>query len=46
MEVPLFGPMTFYGLLVDDYVELIDLVIDDGYEWGSLGDPGADNGQA
>jgi hypothetical protein len=36
--------MTFYGLLVNDYVELIDLVVDEDYEWGSPGGPGADNG--
>lgn len=41
--VPFFGPMTFYGLLVNDYVELIDLVVDEDYEWYSPGDPGADN---
>lgn len=46
IEVPVFGPMTFYGLLVDDYVELIDLVVDEDYEWGSPADPGADDGPA
>jgi hypothetical protein len=35
--------MTFYGLFVNDYVELVDLVVDEDYEWGSPGDSGADS---
>lgn len=35
IEVPFFAPMTFYGMLVDDTVELVDVVLDEDYQWGS-----------
>jgi hypothetical protein len=39
IEVPFFAPMTFYALLVNDDVELVDLVVDEDYQWESPGDP-------
>jgi len=43
IEVPFFAPMTFYALLVDEDVELIDLVVDEDYDWDTPGDPSTDD---
>jgi hypothetical protein len=39
LHTPFFPPITFYALLVDGYIEIISLSIDDTY-WELLdGDP-------
>lgn len=35
ISVPLFPPMTFFCLLTtDDVVEVIDVAVDEDYDWG------------
>jgi len=39
LHTPFFPPITFYAVLVDDYIEIVSLSIDDTY-WELLdGDP-------
>jgi hypothetical protein len=39
LHTPFFPPITFYAALVDDYIEIVSLSIDDSY-WELLdGDP-------
>ncbi len=39
IDLPLFSPMTFFALLdTSDVVELVDLLVDDDYDWGSTDD--------
>jgi hypothetical protein len=34
IALPFFPPMTFYAVMVEDYIELIGLTVDEEYDWG------------